>query len=229
MRLFCLPPAGGSAVGFRAWARLLPSRIEARPLELPGHGARRDEPLCDDLDALVRELASTLEPLLDRPYAFFGHSNGALIAFELARHLRRLRLPAPTHLFVAGRRAPDIADRFAPLSGLDDAALVAWMRSIGGTPPAVLAEPDLVKLLLPPLRADLRLGEAYAYAPEKPLASPIAAFGGSEDARAAPAELEPWRKQTSASFELRVFPGGHFFITSAAAEVVDAIAFLLDQ
>lgn len=228
-RLFCLPPAGGSAVGFRMWSRLLPPHIEVRPLELPGHGVRRAESPMDSVAALLEDLTMTIEPQLDKPYALFGHSNGALLAFELARHLRRRAAPLPSHLFVAGRRAPDSHASESPLSDLDDAGLIAWMRTIGGTPAQVLAEPDLLKLLLPPLRADLRASEHYTYAKERPLPFPIAALGGIEDARATPADLESWRPHTTNTFTLRLFPGGHFFTQTAAAEVLDTLAFLLDS
>lgn len=211
LRLFCLPHAGGGASFFRAWGEAVPAEVEVCPVQLPGRENRIMEPPVDRVPPLVQALTDAVAPWLDRPFAFLGHSNGAMIGFEVARELRRRGTKGPVHLFTSGRRAPDIAARTAPIHPLPDDAFVAELAALGGMDPALLAHPELVELLLPVLRADVALHETYAFVEEPPLDTPITAYRGEADPKVTAQEVEAWGRHTSASFTVRAFPGGHFF------------------
>jgi surfactin synthase thioesterase subunit len=221
-RLFCFPFAGGSPTTFATWPERLPG-VDVRPVHLPGRGNRRHEPAFHDVEAIVRALGPALVPLLDRPFAFFGHSMGAVLAFEVARYLRRHRFRQPMHLFVSGHRAPHIPDDTGPLPDVTDAALMAWLRAKGGTPPEVLQEPGLMALVLPVLRADRSVCASYVHAPESPLACAITVFGGVDDEESAPGFLEAWRTHTVRGTRLKKFPGGHFFLHAYAGALLAEI------
>lgn len=223
VRLFCFPYAGGGSALYRPWAAALPPTIELCVVQLPGREARMAEPAFTSAQALARALADALGPGDGVPRAFFGHSMGALIAFELARELRRRALPGPMHLFVSGHRAPHLPARGLPLHRLPDAAFAAHVQQLGGIPPEALRNPAFMALLMPMLRADLTLTETYAPAPEPPLECPITVFGGVEDAGAGHADLHAWAAHTRGGFAMRFFPGRHFFIQSAAPQLLQAI------
>jgi medium-chain acyl-[acyl-carrier-protein] hydrolase len=214
LRLFCFPYAGGGASIFRRWSEKLPAEIEVCPIYLPGRENRLKEPLFTRLPPLVHTLAHALHPFMDIPFAFFGHSMGALIGFELARHLRRIHYPGPTHLFISAHRAPHLPDSSSPLHALPDPALIDVLTRLGGTPQAILQHTELMNVVLPILRADLTLCETYIYTPEPPLDCPIAVFGGEQDSMVSKQELQEWRKQTRSAFTLYMLPGDHFFLQS---------------
>jgi medium-chain acyl-[acyl-carrier-protein] hydrolase len=225
VRLFCLPYAGGSASAYRAWEDGLPADLEASPVQLPGRGARFREPSFRRLGELVPALADGLAPLLDRPFALFGHSMGAVVAFELVRELRRRGAPAPVLLAVSGRQAPRRPEPEPPFAHLPDAEFLEEVRRrYDGIPPEVLAERELLHLLLPALRADVEALEGYVYRADAPLACAISCFGGEDDPHVTVADLEAWRDETSARVTVRRFPGGHFFVESARGEVLGALA-----
>jgi medium-chain acyl-[acyl-carrier-protein] hydrolase len=175
------------------------------------------------MEPLVEALAAAL-PLAGVPFAFFGHSMGALIAFELARELARRGRPGPLHLFVSGRRAPQVPDREEPLHRLPDPEFVVRLRELNGTPEEVLANGELMQLLLPLLRADFAVHETYEYRPGEPLAVPISALGGIADPEVRRDDLEAWRPETRGAFRLRMLPGDHFFLLSARRLVTEAVA-----
>lgn len=214
LRLFCFPYAGGGASIYHAWPSQLPSHVELCAIKLPGREARLSEPPFERLTPLVRALATALSPWLTRPFALFGHSLGALVSFELARELRRRGASSPQHLFVSARRAPHMPNP-DPMHALPDQALIERIRDMGGTPEAVLSEPELMELFLPIMRADAAVNEVEPFVAEEPLSCPITAYGGLDDARARRDELEAWRAHTRAAFRLEMFPGGHFFLRSA--------------
>ena len=214
MRLFCFPFAGGGTLAYRDWSRHLPSQVELRPVKLPGREDRLNEACFQEALPLVRVLASGLASYLDRPFAFFGHSMGALLAFELARELRRQRQPEPFCLMASGRPAPQISISQVPLHKLSDAALIDVLRHYGGTPEIVFREKALMEVFLPMIRADLAINETYVFVPEKPLDYPIRAFGGESDV-VPRTTLDAWRQQTTGSFALHMFPGGHFYLNEA--------------
>ncbi|MDM8525463.1 thioesterase domain-containing protein [Desulfococcaceae bacterium HSG8] len=212
LRLFCFPYAGGGALGFLTWPRYLPSETEVCAIQLPGREERIRETPISRLSLVMEPLTEMMETYTDKPFAFFGHSLGSMISFELARELRRRNAAEPLHLFVSGRRAPHIPNPDPPIHQLPDADFIEKLRKYNGTPEAVLQHAELMELLLPVLKADFGIHETYVYASEAPLDCPISAFGGSEDAEAPQDKLAAWEAQTNGQFSLRMFPGGHFFL-----------------
>ncbi|MEP6534319.1 MAG: alpha/beta fold hydrolase [Bryobacteraceae bacterium] len=215
LRLFCFPFAGGGTLLYRSWAERLRPHTAVCPVCLPGREARWNEPPFDDMDSLVAALDREIEPFLDRPFAFYGHSMGAAIAFELARALRRAGRPLPLALFVSAARAPQFRLGHLPRPDPDDAGLVDQLRRLDGVAAEVLQNPALMRLAMPALRADTRLYRNYSYRPEEPLAIPIFAYGGGSDPNVSYSQIRAWSEQTSADFEQAEFPGGHFFIQEA--------------
>jgi medium-chain acyl-[acyl-carrier-protein] hydrolase len=215
LRLFCFPYAGGSAVIYRAWPQKLPHIVELLAVQPPGRGARLREAPFTSLMPLVEAVAEALLPQLDKPFALFGHSLGALLCFELARHLRRLERPQPSGLFVSGAGAPQLRSTKAPIHDLPDAELIEALREFEGTPDEVLDNAELMRLMLPLLRADFKVNETYAYKSEPPLACSITVFGGAQDDQVSRERLEAWREQTRAAFALHMLPGDHFFLHSS--------------
>lgn len=213
LRLFCFPYAGGGTAIFHAWSDGRLADVEVCAIQLPGREARLGEPPFSDLTPLLEALLANLPPYLDRPFAFYGHSFGALIAFELARHLRHHSHARPVHLFVSALRAPSLPSPNPPLHPLPDGAFVTEMeRLYGGIPGPVKEHRELMDLLLPTLRADVTLMERYVHVAGQPLDCPISAFGGRADTTLSREELGAWRDQTDNSFLLRMLPGGHFFV-----------------
>ncbi|MFJ4948511.1 thioesterase II family protein [Streptomyces sp. NPDC088760] len=222
VRLICFPHAGGSAASYVPLLRCLSPRLDALAVQYPGRQDRRREQPAEDVAGLARQIAAALRPATDRPYALFGHSMGALVAFETAQVLRASGAPAPLRLFLSGRGAP--TGQPNPHDQLpDDAAILAAVRRLGGTSAAALADPDLLELALPVLRADYRALAAYRRPPGEPLDTPVTALTGDTDPVVAPAEVARWREFTRSGCEVRVFPGGHFYLdhcTDAVADVV---------
>ncbi len=212
VRLFCFPHAGGGAALFHPWPRVAPPWLDVCAVELPGRGRRLDEPPLRTIPALAAAAGEALVRALEPPFALFGHSMGALLAFELARWLRARGLPPPCHLFVAGHRAPQLPPRGRAIGRLPEPEFVEELRALGGTPPEVLDHPELFALVSPALRADIVACEDYRYADGPPLQAPLSAFGGAGDADVEPAELEAWRAQAGSTFSSQTFPGGHFFL-----------------
>lgn len=212
LRLFCFPYAGASALIYRTWQTGLPSDVEVCPVQLPGRGARSMEPPFKQLSPLVETISRALAPLLDKPFALFGHSLGALISFELARKIRRDYGVNPVHLFVSAGRAPQIPQQGSPIHNLPRDEFLAELRRLAGTPAELLAHREFMEIVLPLLRADFSVYETYEYSSEPVLDCPISAFGGLQDRRVSNVDLEAWHVQTKASFSLQMFPGDHFFL-----------------
>lgn len=225
-RLFCLPYAGGGASLYRNWHDWLAPGIEVVAVELPGRGMHIGEPAVDRMDVLVDRLLPAMRPLLDRPFAFFGHSMGALIAFELSRRLAAGGGPEPQHLVVSGMGAPHIDYGVAPIHDLPDREFVEALRTLNGTPPDVLANDGLVDCFLEILRADFRLGETYRCDRIVPLRHPITAFGGVHDTGFRREDLEAWQHHTSSRCVVRWLPGDHFFIREHEHLIAAALAAL---
>lgn len=212
VRLLCLPFAGGGASAYRTWGDGLPLTVEVCAVQPPGRETRFREPAYLRVRPYVAALADVLPPLFDVPVVFFGHSMGALVAFELARELRRRSGPAPSRLVVSGRGAPELPLRRPPLHTLPDREFRAELKHLGGSPAAVLDNDELMAALLPTLRADFTAHETYVLAEEPPLDCPILAVTGADDTLAPPADVEAWRRHTRGAFESRVLPGDHFFL-----------------
>lgn len=224
VRLFCFPYAGGSASVFGRWQESFPEAVEVCAVELPGRATRLREAAHRDIASLNRAMADGLLPYLDRPFAFFGHSMGALIAFEFARHLRREHGLTPHHLFVSGRRAPQLPDDRPPTYQLPDEEFLETLFLYNGTPQEVFENYELVKLLLPMMRADFELVQTHVYTPEPPLDCPITVFGGSLDSAVSRVQLDAWREQTGARFSLSILPGDHFIMHTAERQLLDKIS-----
>jgi medium-chain acyl-[acyl-carrier-protein] hydrolase len=221
--LFCFPYAGGTAQIYRPWASSLPSTVEVYLINLPGRGMRLHERTFTQMSPMVQEIANVLLPVLDKPFAFFGHSMGALISFELAHHLRSENGLSPAQLFVSGRRAPQIPDTDPPTHELPDAEFIEELRRLNGTPKEVLEHPELMQIMLPVLRSDFAICQTYAYEPRPILDCPITAYGGLLDEDVSREQLEAWGKQTSALFKMRLLPGDHFFIHTAQSLLLEAL------
>jgi surfactin synthase thioesterase subunit len=224
LRLLLIPHAGAGASAFRGWAEALPPEVEACPVQLPGRENRMREPAFDRLPPLVEALAGALERWGDLPYAVLGHSNGALIGFELARHARRTGAPGPVHLFASGRRAPHLPARQRDVHRLPQPELVAELASLGGMPREILEHPELLDLLVPLLRADMALTESYEHRDEPPLGVPITALTGTGDVKVTLAEAEAWGRHTAGGFRLHAFPGDHFFLFSGRERVLASLS-----
>lgn len=229
LRLFCFPYAGGNDAFFRTWQKSLPSFVEVCRVLLPGRGARLQQPPYRQLALMVEAIGEALTGYMDKPFALFGHSMGAMISFELARYLRRHNRPQPVELFVSGRSAPQMPQIEPPTYDLPDEEFREELRRLKGTPEEVLSHPELMQLMTPILRADFSVCQTYVYTPEPPLDCPITAFGGADDSETQAGRLEAWREQTTAGFSMQVFPGGHFFIHEAQPLILRLMANRLSQ
>jgi medium-chain acyl-[acyl-carrier-protein] hydrolase len=220
IRLFCFPYAGGGSAIYRKWPGGLPGDIEVGLIQLPGREMRLREKALTEIGQIIERLAQNLRSYLDKPFAFFGHSMGAIISFELARHLRRIHQIEPNRLFVSGRRAPQLPISDHITYDLPDQEFLAEVIRLNGTPREALENQELMQLMLPLLRADFTVCQTYRYVHEPPLQCAITAFGGLEDAAANRERLEAWRAQTTNSFSLFMLPGDHFFIKTAKDEIL---------
>jgi medium-chain acyl-[acyl-carrier-protein] hydrolase len=209
---------------FRGWADLLPAGVEVCAVELPGRDTLIKEPPLTSWPVLVRGVREVLTPHLDGPFVLFGHSLGALLAFELARALRTEGALRPRALVVSGHAAPHVRSRTKAIHHLPGPEFLEGLRALRGTPPEVLDNRELMELLTPALRADFFLDYSYRYSEGEPLAVPIRVFGGGEDTEVNPLQLSAWRRHGSAAFGLHMFPGGHFFLHTARPAVLAELA-----
>lgn len=222
-RLFCLPFAGGGSVAYYPWIKRILPDIELVRVNLPGRETRLRETPFNRIAPLVNTLVEELVIWMDRPFAIYGHSMGALVTFELARELRRRGLRAPAHLFISGYRAPHLPPSEAPFSHLPDAQFIGHVRQYGGLPDLVAENKELMEMFLPTLRADFEMVEAYVYKEEAPLECPFTAFGGLFDPKVARERILAWKTHTSMHFSSHFFPGGHFFIQDSESLVLSEI------
>lgn len=229
VRLFCLPHAGGSATAYHAWPAELPDDVEMAAVQLPGRTFRIKEPPFLRMDALVEALTAALEPYLDRPFVMFGHSLGALTAFETVRRLRSKGWPEPVHLIVSGRRAPQVPGRQPDLYRAPDSEFFQAMNRLFDMPAELLNDSGLMALSMPALRADFELMETWRYAPQAPLEAPITAIGGCSDPTLPFSELEAWREQTAASFESYWLPGTHFYFNERRKRLLALLVGILGR
>ncbi|HZM74963.1 MAG TPA: alpha/beta fold hydrolase [Candidatus Limnocylindrales bacterium] len=227
MRLFCFPYAGGAASAFRPW-RALPEEIEVYAIQLSGREDRFAEEPVTELAPILDELERAFTRYTGKPFAFFGHSLGALVGWEFARRLRRLEMALPAHTFVSGARAPQ-CPRDADFSGLSDAELVEHVRDSSAAPARVLENTELMLIFARQLRADFRLAAGYKYRPDAPLDCEFSVFGGVDDGSVGPEHLEAWAELTTAPIRRCMFPGEHFFLHSAREEVLREVSSTLDD
>ena len=223
VKLFCFPYAGGNASIFRSWHVALQECVEVHALQLPGRANRILEKPFTYLSDLVPAIAHSMTPLLNKQFAFFGYSMGAILSFEIAKWLRRHRRPLPQCLFVAARRAPQIPDTDPPNYQKNDEAFLASLAEHKGTPSEVLTNSELLTLLMPGLRADFELIETYKYDADEPLPFAITAIGATEDEETQDGRMDAWRVQTNRRFTMRILDGDHFFINSNEQELLTVL------
>ncbi len=211
--LYCFPHAGGGTSSYHFWKAALADLVKVVPVQLPGREARLAEKTIVDWRRLLDELILQVSSAGATPFDFFGHSLGALMAFELTRELRQRKAPLPRKLYLSGRRAPTIGRNETPLSALPDDQFIASLASrYGGIPQAILKNAELLQLFLPALRADFILLDEYRYVPSSPLECPVLLLGGSEDTSVHRAELEAWQELMKEPIEVLQFPGTHFYL-----------------
>jgi len=212
VRLVCFPHAGGAATYYHSLSAALCPAVDVVAVQYPGRQDRRGEPLIDDVTVLADKLLSAVSTdWTDSPLAFFGHSMGASIAFEVARRLesRGVRLAV---LFVSGRPAPSMPRRGDQVHLSDDAAVLAEMKRLSGTESELLEDDDFVRMVLPVVRNDYKAIETYRYTPGTNVSCPVLAMIGDDDPKVNQAEAEAWRSHTTGQFDLRVYRGGHFYL-----------------
>jgi surfactin synthase thioesterase subunit len=210
--LVCFHCAGASAQGFLPWRRDFTGLAELAAAEMPGHGRRFHEPRVDSISAAAEEFATSIDALPEKPIVFFGHSLGALLAYETTVLLRRIGRRQPRRLILSGRHAPDWRPVSTGLPGVSSEALIAYLRELGGTPEAVFASPAMIDMVLGMLAADLDLIRAYRFAPQVPLDMPIEVIGALADPLVSIETQMGWRAFTTRVCRLHMIDGGHFAI-----------------
>lgn len=222
LRLFCFPHAGGSAVAYRNWAKETTAAVEVQAVQYPGRADRIADAFVGDAHRLARLIAGSMTPLLDRPAAFFGHSMGAIVAYETARLLAE-RGHGLLHLFASGARPPH--DRGEPehVAERDDDGVVAELAKLGGSDAEVLRDPEMRELILPYVRNDFRLIESYVQRPGPKLGIPVTALIGSSDPHVTEDQAVGWSETTDAAFTLETFPGDHFYLVPEQTKVIHTV------
>jgi medium-chain acyl-[acyl-carrier-protein] hydrolase len=223
LRLYCFAYAGGSAAVFTRWQNALGPAIEVCAIQLPGRGSRMMEPPRRDLQLLVEELALAIASQPAQPFALFGHSLGALLAFEVARTLRLQHLPLPAHLFVSGCRAPCVERERRGLHLLPDGEFIDALRGYNGTPAEILDNAELMALVLPMLRADFALVDAFEYRRAAPLPLPLTVLAGRGDEARTLDGIELWSRESTDFRGVHWFDGDHFFVHSDVDAVIDTV------
>ena len=225
VQLYCVAYAGGGASVYRPWKEGLPSDVQVNAVQLPGHEERLMEPPIESACEAGAALAEVIEQDRSGPFALFGYSMGALVAFETARALRRRGVPAPLRLFAAAMRAPQVPPINAGLHALpEDEFLAEVGRRYEAVPDEVVAEPDLLALLLPTLRADMSICDTYTFTQEPRLDCPISVLAGDGDANISPEQLEGWSELGEGAAEEHWFQGEHFFMREQLAGVHAVVA-----
>jgi medium-chain acyl-[acyl-carrier-protein] hydrolase len=222
-RLLCFPYAGGDAVTiFRRWSELLPKTVEVCAVQLPGRGARIAEQPISNIHSAAAALCDNLLPYLNTPFAFFGHSMGAKICFEVARLLKTRHGLEPFHLSVSGSPGPRVLNTNPQTYDLPEAQFIEELRKLNGTPPEVLRNAELMKLMLPLLRAEFEANHRYVYVNSPPLECPISVFGGLGD-KITRDELRAWHEESTQVCSLHIMPGDHFFINTQASMLLQIL------
>lgn len=223
LRLFCFPYAGGSSTIFHNWQKLFPFSIQVCPVNLPGRGNRFAEELRTDFFSLVKEIKDGIAPFFDYPFVFFGHSMGGILAFELARLLRRLGLPQPAKLFISGCGAAQISYDKPREYDLSENGIIKDLKNLKGTPAIIFENEELLQVMLPIIRADYKVCQAYIYYRESPLDIPLVAIGGREDDAVPKSQILSWREQTRLKFKSYFIDGDHFFCHTHEEELTQIL------
>ena len=222
IRIFCFPCAGAGASYFRNWHEKFLPEIDFLPIQLPGRENRFTEPLYENLVHLVCDLAEGLRPYMNMPFAFFGHSLGALVLYELTRNLRITHKPAPLQLFIAAYRAPHLSNSRPILHNMPDDDFINELIRYHGIPEEISENKEMLEVVTPIIKADYKIHETYTYKPEERLRCPIMVFGGIEDEFVDLNDLEGWRKETSEECQIRILSGGHYFINDNCEIIANA-------
>jgi medium-chain acyl-[acyl-carrier-protein] hydrolase len=227
--LFCFPYAGGGVVAYHAWKNLLHPDIALLRMQLPGRETRLREKPFTAFFPLIKALISAIAPWLDSPFVFYGHSLGALIAFEVARMLRDLGKPLPFHLFISSFRAPHLPDPDQMISKLPENQFIECLKQYDGIAPAIVTNSELMEIYLPILKADFSILSSYHYTQKAPLPCPITAFAGLSDPKISAEEIAEWQDHTTGRYNSHFFPGGHFFINESQSEMLAHMNRYLEQ
>jgi surfactin synthase thioesterase subunit len=228
IQLFCLPHAGGSASYFFPMSRELAPAVQVLPVQYPGRQDRRFEPCVEDLQKLADLVFEAVKGLTDRPVALFGHSMGAALAFEVAVRMETKLGVSPAHLIVSGRRAPSTF-RAEKVHLRDDDGIVAELRHLSGTADDMLGDTDILRMILPAIRADYRAIETYRGRPGDRVDAPITVLTGDSDPRMSLSDAHEWRSHTTGTSEVLVFPGGHFYLNDCRNNVHGVVARILAE
>jgi len=230
VRLFCFPHAGGNGSFVRSWPQYLPEDVEVVGIQLPGHYSRSKERPLRSMLLLLDFLEGELRPMMDTPFAFFGHSMGAAVALALTRRLDQYGRAVPVHLVVSGRCAPGTVEpRDRKLHQLSDEELLDEIKALGAAAPSLLDKSHLLDYLLPAVRADLEIIETHEHPQDQPVSAPLTTFGGEDDPLVPTAKLPQWEQQTQGEFSLYTYAGGHFFISTEEAKVVLKLGQILES
>lgn len=224
LRLFCFPYAGGGATIYHSWPAKLPAHVEVSAVQPPGRQGRWREKAFTQVLPMAESVREALLPFMDKPFAFFGHSLGALVCFELTRLLASKQEPQPVRLFLSGHRAPQLEDVRPPTFHLPNQEFSQELHRLNGTPQEVLQNPELLELMLPLLRADFEAAETYRFEPGPALEIPFSVFGGLRDEDVPREDLQPWSEHTRSTFQLRMLPGDHFFLHSDEDDLLRLVA-----
>ena len=228
IRLFFFPHAGGGASTFFQWSRLLPAFVSSYAIQLPGRETRFREPLYRELRPLVQAITAVLQPYLSEPFVFWGHSMGALLAFEVARTLQQQNL-LPQRLIVSGHNAPHVPYADTHVHQAPRADFIDALQKLNGLPEMVLENEELLNLVLPIIRADFQIVETYQYQEGAPLSCPITVLDGKEDAKTNEEDLQAWQQQTKLPLETFTFPGDHFFLFDYQPHLVSKVTHLFNR
>ncbi|MEY9840335.1 thioesterase II family protein [Streptacidiphilus sp. EB103A] len=221
--LVCFPHAGGSASYFRPWSEALAPRVQALAVQYPGRQDRLHHPRLTSVADFADEAFIALEPLMDRPLALFGHSMGAMIAFELGLRMRSRLGMEPSALFVSARRAPSAGKPDGAVHLLPDDQLVTHLHHLSGTDSRILDDESVLRMILPPMRSDYQAIETYLYRPGPPLGCPVVVLVGDDDGTITPSEARSWEAHTTGPFALHVFSGGHFYLAEHQQALADLV------
>jgi medium-chain acyl-[acyl-carrier-protein] hydrolase len=230
IRLFCLPFAGGGASLYRPWAAALAPEIEVCPIQPPGRENRYSEKVITDAYEMANAIAAQMLPFIDRPYAIFGHSMGALLSFEITKVLQSQKKRPPEILFLSAHRAAHLPRKRDPLHALPDSQFIESLKQYGGFPEEILNNQEFIDFILPTMRSDMTLCDLYTFKQsETPIMTPLEMYAGEDDREAGPSEMSAWSEHTSSESNLTTFKGGHFFLRTHSQEVLEKIAFRIGQ
>jgi surfactin synthase thioesterase subunit len=226
-RLVCFPHAGGSASFYLPFSAKVAPELEVFAIQYPGRQDRRLERRMEDIGELADNIFQALRSMTDRPLAFFGHSMGAILAYEVALRLERdgtvLR-----HLFASGRRAPS-RQRLERVHEQDEKGVIAELRLLSGTDSSILSDAEMIEMIMPAIKSDYRAIESYRHRPGQELTCPVTALVGDSDPRVSVDDAKAWGDHTAAAFDLRVLPGGHFYLVDQAPTLTRLIPEVLAE